>query len=120
MPSHFGHRLARFYPPSKSRDLEQHYSTILLVENRLTLAVAIKTKCELPNDDIVEVYLENIRGIATIRAPPVSAVEALHQINGYMWYNELQCGILSTYERTWFLYRPKDNPNELRVRGCDE
>lgn len=37
---------------------------------------------------------------------PVSVVDPIEQIFGYMGYNKPQYGVLSTYERTWFLRRP--------------
>ncbi|CAG8442622.1 1678_t:CDS:2 [Ambispora leptoticha] len=44
--------------------------------------------------------------------------EHVIQLFDYMLQNGLQFGILSTYECTWFLKRPKDVPLELYVSEC--
>lgn len=88
---------------------------ILIDDNRLILAIEVKTKWALSVDDIVETYQDNLKDLAERRASPVSVVDLIKQIYGYMGHNKLQYGVLSTYERTWFLRRPQDNPGELFI-----
>lgn len=88
---------------------------ILVDDNRLILAIEVKTKWALSVDDIVEMYQDNLEDLTERRASPVSVIDPIKQIYGYMGHNKLQYGVLSTYERTWFLRRPQDNPGELFI-----
>ena len=79
--------------------------TFLLVGgDRLRLAIEVKTKWDLPRKDI-----------RADRTPAVSVIDHIIEIYAYMGHNELQYGILSTYESTWFLRRPPDDPNKLLI-----
>ena len=88
---------------------------ILMAGDRLRLAMGVKTKWDLPAGDIVEMYRENLENLAARRASPVSVIDRIKEIYGYMGHNELQYGVLSTYESTWFLRRPQDHPGKLFV-----
>lgn len=88
---------------------------ILIDGDRLILVVEVKTKWALSVDDIVEMYQDNLKDLAKHRASPVSVIDQIKQIYGYMGHNKLQYGVLSTYERTWFLRRPQDNPGTLFI-----
>ena len=48
----------------------------------------------------MELYQDNLKDLAEHRY-------------GYMEHSKLQYGVLSTYERTWFLRRPQDNLGEF-------
>lgn len=88
---------------------------ILIDDNRLILAIEVKTKWTLSVDDIVEMHQDNLEDLAEHRVSPVSVIDPIKQIYGYMGHNKLQYGVLSTYERTWFLRRPQDNPGDLFI-----
>lgn len=88
---------------------------ILMDGDRLILVVEVKTKWALSVDNIVEMYQDNLKDLAKHRASPVSVIGQIKQIYGYMGHNKLQYGVLSTYERTWFLRRPPDNPGKLFI-----
>jgi hypothetical protein len=61
-----------------------------LTENRhLTLALEVKIKWGLSSDNIVEVYSRNIQDLTSFRVSPVSVVNPIHQINGYLCHNKL-------------------------------
>ncbi|RPB01469.1 hypothetical protein L873DRAFT_1788348 [Choiromyces venosus 120613-1] len=88
---------------------------ILMSDNHLRLAIEVKTKWALSVDDIVDMYHDNLKDLAEHRTSPVSVIDPIKQIYGYMGHNQLQYGVLSTYERTWFLWRPQDNPGTLFI-----
>ena len=37
------------------------------------------------------------------------------QTFGYLLANHLRYGVISTYDNTWFLFRPPNNPGELQI-----
>lgn len=86
-------------------------------EGSLFLVVEVKTKWVLPatHDDLVKKYSENHEDRRKGRPLGVSVINPLEQIFGYMSQNGLQYGVLSTYESTWFLCRPKDGPRNLLI-----
>ena len=89
---------------------------ILVDDNiRLILVLEVKTKWALSVGDIVGMYRENLKDLGEHHASPVSVIDPIEQIYGYMGHNELQYGVLSTYEATWFLRRPPDKPGELCI-----
>ncbi|CAI2189768.1 9503_t:CDS:2 [Funneliformis geosporum] len=45
----------------------------------------------------------------------ISVVDILRQIFGYLVANQLQYGILTTYNQHWFLRRPKNEPRALYI-----
>jgi hypothetical protein len=47
--------------------------------------------------------------------PTVCVINSIRQIFRYMAHNMSQYGILSTYDRTWFLWRPKNDPAALFI-----
>ncbi|RUO95299.1 hypothetical protein BC936DRAFT_144598, partial [Jimgerdemannia flammicorona] len=88
---------------------------IMKALDRLMLAIEVKTKWVLSVDDIVAMYQDNLTTLAAHRAPPISVIDPIKQIYRYMGHNKLQYGVLSTYERTWFFWRPQGNPDVLRI-----
>ena len=88
---------------------------LLVSGDRLMLAMEVKTKRELPACDIVEMYQENHKDLKEHRTPLVPVIDHIKEIYGYMGHNELQYGALSTYENTWFIRRPPDNPSKLFI-----
>ena len=104
-----------FTRQSGHREVQGEPAFLLVSGDRLILAIEVKTKWDLPVDDIVEVYQENLKDLAENRAPPVSVIDQIKEIYAYMGHNELQYGVLSTYENTWFLRRPQDTPGELFI-----
>jgi hypothetical protein len=64
--------------------------------NRLLLAVEVETKWALSADDIVGIYQENLKELAEHLTSPLSVIDPIKQIYGYMGHTELQYGILST------------------------
>lgn len=44
--------------------------------------------------------------------------EIVRQLFGYMCIDELQYGILTTYDQTWFFKRPKETPGHLLISDC--
>ena len=47
-------------------------------------------------------------------------MRAIRQVFGYMSDGWLRYSVLSTYEKTWFMYRPFDNPGQLFISDCIE
>ena len=85
------------------------------LENNLTLFfIEIKTKKYLDIADIVTEY-NNQQMEESIRMP---IIKAIRQVFGYMGDGKLRYGVLSTYDRTWFLYRPDDSPGSLLISDC--
>lgn len=86
-------------------------------EGSLFLVVEVKTKWVLPaaHDDLVGKYSENLEDRRKGRPLGVSVINPLEQIFGYMSQNGLQYGVLSTYETTWFLCRPKNKHRNLLI-----
>jgi hypothetical protein len=78
---------------------------VLLAGGNLLLPVEVKPTWILPDDDIVEMF--------NAEEPPACVINSIRQIFGYMAHNMSQYGILSTYDRTWFLWRPKNDPVAL-------
>ena len=88
---------------------------LLVSGDRLVIAVEVKTKWELPACDIVEMYQENHKDLKEHRTASVPVINHIKEIYGYMGHNKLQFGVLSTYENTWFIRRPPDNPSKLFI-----
>ena len=88
---------------------------ILSCNRKLRLAIEVKTKWSLSASDLVEAYAKNlVKHKADINSP-VSVYHQVEQIFGYLSHNNLQYGVLTNYENTWFLHRPRENLGQLRV-----
>jgi tRNA A-37 threonylcarbamoyl transferase component Bud32 len=79
---------------------------ILRASNTLLAAVEVKTKWALNVDDLVNAFNNN---------PPQYIINIVRQVFGYLQHNKLQYGALTTYDKTWFLHRQLESPNELRI-----
>ncbi|KAH7885486.1 hypothetical protein F5I97DRAFT_1885976, partial [Phlebopus sp. FC_14] len=89
---------------------------ILRDSNRiLRLVIEVKSKWTLSTDDLVETYNQKLIGCQTGSISSKSVYDQLGQIFGYLSHNQLQFGALTTYDKTWFLHRPRDNPNQIRI-----
>ncbi|KAG0038600.1 hypothetical protein BGZ82_011494 [Podila clonocystis] len=42
-------------------------------------------------------------------------LDSIRQIYGYMYYNGFRYGVLTTFNHTWFIIRPEDNPDSILV-----
>ena len=104
-----------FCPHDAHEKVHGEPAFLLVSGDRLVLAIEVKTKRELPACDIVEMYQENHKDLKEHRAPSVPVIDHIKEIYGYMGHNKLQFGALSTYENTWFIRRPPDNPSKLFI-----
>ena len=78
----------------------------------LRLAIEVKPKWALSESDLVAAtYAQN----HTERHAKIPSPMSLRRIFGYLSHNNLQFGALTTYDNTWFLYRPRENPGQLCV-----
>jgi len=75
--------------------------------NLFLLPVEVRTKWILPDDNIVE--------ILDAEHPPVCVSNSITQIFGYMAHNKRRYGVLSTYDKTWFLQRPENDTGALFI-----
>jgi hypothetical protein len=78
---------------------------ILIAGQELRLVIEVKTRWTLSADDLVAAWNQN----------PPSMYNPLKQIFGYLSHNRLRFGALTTYDQTWFLYRPPENPGQLCI-----
>ena len=93
-----------FYRSSIDLTIRGHLDFVLMADRcKLLLPVEVKTKWVLSQDNIVELY--------NTTKPPKNIVYPIEQIFGYMACNGLQYGgVLSTYDKSWLLRRPHNNP----------
>ena len=80
-------------------------------KEELRLAIEVKTKWALTTSDLVATYARNHTEHHAKIPSPIS----LRRIFGYLSHNHLQFGALTTYDNTWFLYRPRENPGQLCI-----
>lgn len=71
----------------------------------LLLAIEVKTKYVLSSKNLVRKYKRDIKRYKADRTSKKSTLYQVHQIFGYLSWNRLQYGVLTTYEKTWFLKR---------------
>jgi hypothetical protein len=88
--------------------------------NKLLLLIEVKTFWVLylkDNESLHEKYEEDLKKKKSeiISDSKISIVDIIHQIFGYLVVNQLQYGILSTYNQHWFLQRPKNEPRALYI-----
>ena len=81
----------------------------------LRLVIEVKTKWVLPMDDLVATYAQNLIERRDNIASPISVYNPLRQIFGYLSHNHLEYGTLTTYDKTWLLNRPIEDPGQLRI-----
>ena len=88
-----------------------------ILENNVKLFfIEIKTKACISIADIVTGY--NNQDTEEFTRIPI--IKAIRQVFGYLGDGKLRYGVLSTYERTWFLYRPDSSPSSLLISDCVE
>jgi hypothetical protein len=96
-----------FGQPSALKPIEGNPDFVLQADGKLFVPVEVKTKWVLDDDDSVEQFNGQDR--------PACVIDSIMQIFGYMGHNKRQYGVLSTYDKTWFLWRPKDDPGPLLI-----
>jgi hypothetical protein len=79
----------------------------LFAGGKLIFPIEAKTSWNLPDDNIVEVL--------DAEDPPVSVAHSIMQVYGYMAHNKRRYGVLSTYDKTWFLWRPENDSGTLFI-----
>ena len=84
---------------------------ILRSNRELRLAIEVKTKWALPASNLVKTYTRNLVECRS----KISIIHPMEQIFGYLSYNQLQFGVLTTYDKTWFLCRNKENLGQVRI-----
>eukprot|EP00842_Homolaphlyctis_polyrhiza_P004262 jgi/Hompol1/4837/HPOL_003928-RA len=67
---------------------------VMARDGQIVALVEVIGKWSIPTDDVVGTYDNN----GTIKS-------AVHQLYTYMRANRRKYGILTTYDRTWFVYR---------------
>ena len=67
-----------------------------------------KKKKKVDSEDIIQDYLDSHPSI----------YNAIQQVFGYLGDGKLRYGVLSTYDRSWFLYRPTEDPGCLKFSDC--
>lgn len=80
--------------------------------SKFLFPIEVKTKWVLSEDNIVEIY-NNTK-------PPTYIAYLIMQIFGYMSNNEVQYGVLPTYDKSRFLRRQKQPWWVLDFRRCDD
>ena len=81
----------------------------VLQDSNPRFCIEIKSPWNIGTSDIVKEYNSGQNPII---------LHAIRQVFGYMGHAELRYSVLSTYEKTWFLYRPVDNPGMLLISNC--
>ena len=76
------------------------------------LFIELKTKWEVDSVDTIQDYLN--------QDSRLSIGNAIRQVFGYLGDGKLRYGVLSTYDRNWFLYRPPEDPGCLKFSDCIE
>jgi tRNA A-37 threonylcarbamoyl transferase component Bud32 len=85
---------------------------VLEADSKVLFPVEVKTKWVLSDGDIV--------GQINNQNCPSGVNNSISQIFGYMGHNECQYGVLSTYDKTWFLWRPKADRESLLISDVVE
>ncbi|CAG8647187.1 11077_t:CDS:2, partial [Paraglomus occultum] len=79
----------------------------------LRLVIEVKTKWALSADNLVTTYAQNLTECRNRTTSRICVYHQLKQVFGYLSHNHLQFGVLTTYDKTWFLYRRQ--PDELCI-----
>jgi serine/threonine protein kinase len=80
---------------------------VLFAGSNLIIPIEVKTTWNLPVDNMVE--------IPDVDDPLDCVASSIMQIFGYMAQNKRQYGVLSTYDKTWFLWRPESDSSVLLI-----
>jgi tRNA A-37 threonylcarbamoyl transferase component Bud32 len=91
---------------------------ILVNSEKICLVIEIKPAWVLPTDDLVATFNQKVIERQDDITSPVCVFDALRQIFGYLSYNLLRFGVLTCYDKTWFMYRPLEKPSELRISSA--
>ncbi|KAF9090915.1 hypothetical protein BGX27_002120 [Mortierella sp. AM989] len=78
----------------------------------LRMVIEAKTLWTLsttPPDDLVTKYKRDMEEYNRRGSPPQPIYKQVHQIFGYLSYNKLRYGVLTSYDQTWFLLRELGN-----------
>jgi hypothetical protein len=102
-----GRQLLRENFRSSTAQIKGKPDRVFLADEKLIFPVEVKTRWILPDDNIVEIY--------NARDTPECVSNSVMQIFGYMAHNERRYGVLSTYDKTWFLRRPENDPGALLI-----
>ncbi|CAG8537982.1 7413_t:CDS:2 [Funneliformis caledonium] len=84
----------------------------------LVISAATKWEVDIKVEGNLElIYNDGLKSIkkGTANGFTRSLVTQINRIFTYLSLNGLQYGVLTTYENTWFLTRPKKNPNQLLI-----
>jgi hypothetical protein len=93
------------YPSGQA--IQGYPDIVFLGGGKLIFPVEVKMAWILPDDNIAETL--------DAEHPPANLVDSIRQIFGYMAHNKRRYGVLSTYDKTWFIWRPENNPGALFV-----
>jgi hypothetical protein len=85
------------------------------VNHKVIFFSETKTKWNISSSDLVEDYKRELDKMLKNCTSPSALIKAVEQVFGYLGGGNLQFGAMSTYDYTWFLKRPKDNPDCLQV-----
>jgi hypothetical protein len=97
----------KFYRPSALERIQGNPDFFLQAGDSLIVPVEVKTKWILPDDIIVDIF--------DVEDPPVCVLNSIRQIFGYMAHNQRRYGVLSTYDKTWFIWRPENDTGTLFI-----
>jgi tRNA A-37 threonylcarbamoyl transferase component Bud32 len=78
-----------------------------LLTRKIMFPIVVKTTSILPQDNIVEILDDE--------DPPLCVTNSIRQIFGYMVQNRSRYGVLSTYDKTWFLRRHDNDSGTLFI-----
>jgi hypothetical protein len=95
------------FPHSAFVRVQGNPDFVLEAGGNLIVPIEVKTKFILPEDNIVEIF--------NAEHPPVGVVDSIRQIFGYMAHNKRRFGVLSTYDKTWFVRRGYNDPGALYI-----
>ncbi|CAG8659745.1 17352_t:CDS:2, partial [Funneliformis caledonium] len=71
----------------------------------LRLVIEVKTKWALSANNLVTTYAQNLTERRNEITSPICVYNQLRQVFGYLSHNHLQFEALTTYDKTWFLYK---------------
>ena len=71
---------------------------------KLRLVIEVKSKWALSASNLVKTYTQNVNDLHKKKRKKRN-YHQMRQIFGYLSHNELRYGVLTTYDKTWFLYR---------------
>jgi hypothetical protein len=92
---------------SRGRGVQGNPALVFLGGDNLIFPIEVEMAWSLPDDNIVEIF--------DAKNPPVCVVNSIRQIYGYLAHNKRRYGVLSTYSKTWFMWRPENDPGALLI-----